>query len=302
MFCCCSKIFKQSQIKSDTSPALRSSQNYTLNIEAPSVVSNQSPNPRTDSQLETLTDTSSFPCSIDPAVTVVPQYPLYFPSRDSLVPSSELVNTESKNFESILDLEADVDWEVKVEKSNVIIMVRTGSKNHPELPMMKAFFDFEIDVEPQLVYDVIYDPDIRKKWDNSLAEYNLIQKQNDVIQYYMHNKAPWPFDDRDFVETRFLRNRCNGDLEVYFRASVSEQYSETHEKIVRGETILGGQIFRRRISPNTGKMSLIVTTIVQADIKGEVPKKLLRVTFPATVLSWFRSVKKQVDIRAKLIE
>ena len=302
MFCCCSKIFKQSKLNANTSQVLQSSENYTLNIEAPSLVSNQSPNPRTDSQLETLTDTSSFPYSLEPAITLVPQYPLYFPSRDCLVPSSELVNAESKNFESILDLEADVDWEVKVEKSNAIIMVRTGSKTHPKIPMMKAFFDFEADVEPGLVYDVIYDPEIRKKWDSSLAEYNLIQNQNDMIQYYMHNKAPWPFDDRDFVETRFLRTRSNGDLEVYFRASISEQYSEAQEKVVRGETILGGQIFRRRISPNTGKMSLIVTTIVQADIKGEVPKKLLRVTFPATVLSWFKSVKKQVDIRSKLIE
>jgi hypothetical protein len=223
--------------------------------------------------------------------------PLYLPSKDSFEASSSSVISEFLNFESILELEADTDWEVKVEKPNAYIMIRTGTPSHPNIPIMKAFFDLELEVDPQLAYSVIYDPQIRKKWDRTLAEYEILRNEGDLIQYYMRNTAPWPFDDRDFVETRYIRKRNNGDLEVYFRASFNENFQNPPEKTVRGEVVLGGQIFRGRVSPNTGKNSLIITTIVQADLKGEVPKKLLKVSLPASVFSWFRSVKKQVEVK-----
>ena len=100
----------------------------------------------------------------------------------------------------------------------------------------------------------------------------------------MLNKAPWPFKDRDFTETRYIRKRINGDIEIYFSASEHQDYPEIKDKAIRGETIIGGQFFRKRISPITGLPTLIVTSICQADMKGVVPKKALKVTLPSSVL------------------
>ena len=113
----------------------------------------------------------------------------------------------------------------------------------------------------------------------------------------MHNKAPWPFTDRDFVETRFVRKRDNGDIEIYFRSSCNQDFPESSYGVIRGETILGAQIFRKKVSSVTGKVTLFVTTICQADMKGEIPKKALGITLPFSVLKWFNSVKKQLNVR-----
>ena len=216
------------------------------------------------------------------------------------MPSSDLVSSNYSNFETILDLEADPDWELKQEKHFAYIMIRSGSTDHPNTSMMKAFFDLELDVEPELLYDILYDPTARKKWDSSIGDYKIInQIRDDAVQYYMLNKAPWPFADRDFVETRYIRRRNNGDMEIFYQASESEEFLESGNKVIRGQTIFGGQIFRKRISPNTGKPSLLITTICQADLKGEIPKKLLKITLPSSMLKWFRAIKKQLELAIK---
>jgi hypothetical protein len=223
--------------------------------------------------------------------------PLFFPSRDPLAACSDLVQSESSNFDLLLDLESESDWEVKLEHTNAYVMLKSGNELHKEVPLMKAFFDLEMEVEPETVYNVIYEPESRRKWDKTIETYTEIDKARpDVIQYYMHNKAPWPFADRDFVETRFIRRRTNGDIEIYFTASENERYPVKGDKVVRGDTIIGGQIYRKRISPSTGKMSLMITSIFQADLKGEIPKKLLKVTLPSSVFKWFKTVRRQVQI------
>ena len=252
------------------------------------------------SQPETATDTSSLPFQADASRFSSNTCPLFFPTRDPLSPSSDLVSSNNSNFETILDLESDPDWELKQDKPFAYIMIRSGSPDYPNIPMMKAFFDLELDVEPELLHDILYDPKSRKKWDTSIGEYKVIDKiRDDVVQYYMLNKAPWPFTDRDFVETRYVRRRNNGDMEIFYRASESEEFVESGDKVIRGQTIFGGQIFRKRISPNSGKPSLLITTICQADLKGEIPKKLLKITLPSSMLKWFRSIKKQLELALK---
>ena len=225
-------------------------------------------------------------------------FQLYLPSKERFAPYSDLVAGQFESFEMLFSLESSTDWEVKVDKPFACIMIRAGTSSHPDIPLMKAFFDMEMNVEPEEMYNIIYNPEMRKKWDTSIAAYQIInQVSDDVIQYYMLNKAPWPFKDRDFTEIRYIRRRVNGDIEIYFTGRAHQEYPEPKEKTIRGETIIGGQIFRKRISQTTGKPTLLVTTICQADMRGEVPKKALKVTLPSSVLKWYRSVKKQLQLR-----
>lgn len=299
MFGCCACLLKGSKNRSNSSVARTASDRYTLGIENPSqTISVQSSRPQTDSQTDNLTDSSSLPLSSARPRTQC-EIPLYLPSTSPILPTSNQVSSNYSIFDAILELESDPDWDLKLEKPFAYVFVRTGTKTHPDIPLMKAFFDLELNIDPEQVYEIIYNPEIRKKWDLSLGEYTERRIEEGLIQYYMLNKAPWPFADRDFVETRYIRKRENGDLEVCFSASINEIYPEIKEKAVRAEVIIGGQIFRKRVSPNTGLTSLIITTIVQADLKGEIPKNMLKVTLPASVFKWFRSVKKQVEIALK---
>lgn len=295
MLGCCKCFVKGNKEKVRNSVERTVSEHYTLGIEnASCTISVQSSKPQTDSQLDNLTDSSSLPLPPDRSRPRC-EIPLYIPSSSPILPVPQQVSDNFSIFDSILDLESDPDWDLKLEKPFAYIMVRSGTKTHPQVPLMKAFFDLELNVEPDLVYNILYNPEIRKKWDSSLGEYTEFNKQEGVIQYYMLNKAPWPFADRDFVETRYIRKRENGDLEVCFSATTHEDFPELKENAVRAEVIIGGQIFRKRVSPNTGQVSLIISTIVQADLKGEIPKKMMKITLPVSVFNWFKSVKKQVE-------
>lgn len=301
MFSCCIN-FKKNKRKDSDAISIKNipTQHYTHQIsedsQEPSLSAEIDSNPKSETEIEYSTDSSSEPLSNEAPQDLPTYCPLYFPSRDDLSPASDLVTSESSKFELLLNLESESDWEVKLEQSNAFIMIKSSDEGQKEVPIMKAFLDLEMEVDPEIVYKVVYEPETRKKWDKSIEIYTEIEKiREDVIQYYMHNKAPWPLTDRDFIETRFIRKRINGDLEIYFTASENESYPDKGSKVIRGETIIGGQIYRKRISPSTGKMSLMITSIFQADLKGEIPKKVLKVTLPSSVLKWFKTVKRQVE-------
>jgi START domain len=301
--CCCFcllKSSKNSQVDDEAAIKRTTSDHYQVSIPNQSKNSSKlsvSSKIETETHTENKTDSSSFPI-INEQKILENYINLYLPSQDDLRPCSELVLAQSYKFEMLLELEASTEWKVNVDKPFACIMTRTGTSENPNVPLMKAFLDLEIDAEPEDVYDVMYNPDTRKKWDTGIVAYNEISRlADDVIQYYMLNKAPWPFKSRDFVETRYIRRRINDDMEIYFTGSANEEYPEHKEKAVRGRTMIGGQIFRKRISPINGKPTLMVTTICQADMKGNVPSKILEITLPDSILKWYRSIKKQVQIK-----
>lgn len=306
--CFCFGKNKKNSVDDEVSLRKNSSDHYQVLIqdsEKKSLKTEDGEYKDTDVQVENATDVSSNPLLSEHKHSL--HYSshsnfvnLYFPSREPFLPCSELVSSQFANFEMLFELEASTDWEVKTEKHFACIMVRGGTASHSDIPLMKAFFDMEMDIEPEDMYDVIYNPEVRKKWDGSIGAYNIINSvSDDVVHYYMLNKAPWPFKDRDFTEIRYIRRRANGDMEIYFTGLSHQDFPEVREKAIRGETIIGGQVFRKRISPITGERTLMVTTICQADLRGEVPKKALKVTLPSSVLKWYRNVKKQLHLRVK---
>ncbi|OMJ72103.1 hypothetical protein SteCoe_29530 [Stentor coeruleus] len=306
MSACCF-CFSKSRDPQTTGPLIKRDpeDHYLLFIQDPELKftrkSLDSTKPGLETPLESLPDTSSLQVkqSVESIHSVQSNISLlYFPSNDGFLPCSDIVASKFSSFDKILDLEASSDWEIKIEKPFSCIMLKIGTLSHPEIPLLKGFFDMELNADPEDLYKVLYSPDIRKKWDVNIEQFfEITNKSQDVVEYYMHNKAPWPFADRDFVESRFIRKRINGDIEILFMSLELKDYPENKDKAIRGETIIGGQIFRKRISPVTGKPSLYVTTICQADMKGEIPKKLLQITLPSSFLKWYRTVKKQTQIR-----
>jgi hypothetical protein len=60
----------------------------------------------------------------------------------------------------------------------------------------------------------------------------------------MQNKAPWPLQNRDFVERHIIRNVENGGIQVYSQA-IQDTTFPSVKNVVRGETIFGGLVIRQ---------------------------------------------------------
>mmetsp|Transcript_16388 Transcript_16388/g.29629 ORF Transcript_16388/g.29629 Transcript_16388/m.29629 type:complete len:402 (-) Transcript_16388:287-1492(-) len=219
------------------------------------------------------------------------------PESEYLETSQHVIDNFDK-FEYLLSLEREVSgWSLKINKPYAQVGLKQGSLFNQELPVVRAVFDMEMDLKPQDLYYVLYDVNTRLGWDSgSVVEYAEFEKlSHDCILYYMQNKAPWPFSNRDFVERRLLRTRRNGDLEIYYSAISHSAYPERN-KIERGMTIVGGQIFRRKQNAN-GSYTLMVTVISQADMKGKIPAKALQETLPSSLEKWYKTVRAAVIAR-----
>ena len=166
------------------------------------------------------------------------------------------------------------------------------------LDLFISYAYLELDSTGEGLYRLLYDVQVRTKWDSQVvAAFEVIENlAPDVVHYYMRNKAPWPFSDREFVEKRYTRRRDNGDIEIVYSDAPHPSYQEPDgsKKLERGRTIFGGQIFRRRVSLDTGEPTLLVTLVSQADMNGAVPAKIIKQTLPTSLFKWYRSIKTQL--------
>ena len=139
-------------------------------------------------------------------------------------PWSEDVERFLPRFTQVLAMEHETEgWTVKVNKPTAKIAVKLvtamqAPSPRGELPIVRAYLDFELPCSPDDLYSILYDVELRKQWDSdSILEYVEFERPfPDSILYYMVNKVPWPFANRDFVERRLIRRTLEGDIEIVF--------------------------------------------------------------------------------------
>jgi hypothetical protein len=222
------------------------------------------------------------------------QFLSMFRTESALLPSSVEVQSIEGDIGYILKIEQDVNsWTLKTEKPFIRIYLRNSTDFNAELPVVMTMVNLEIDADPERLLEIMYDPDKRKKWDKqSVIEFVELERPNeDVLIYYMANKAPWPFSDRDFIEKRYIRRRSNGDIEIFSRHTNYENLPEISKKCERGKTIISGQIIRRRIDPLTSAPTILFTLINQSDMGGKIPPKILSDTLPASMVKWCKTIQ-----------
>lgn len=225
-------------------------------------------------------------------------YVCMFKTEGEALPMSAEGNKNLDLFNYLEKLETDFsEWKLKTNKSFVRIFLRFGTECHPDLPAAMAFCNLELDVNPEDFAYALFDIEARKKWDkSSVMEYlELGKPATDVTNYYMLNKAPWPFSDRYFIEERIMRYRSNGDIEVLYKDLEIDYLPQGAAKAEKAKTIIGGQIIRRRIDPVTNKPTLLITFINQTDMGGKIPPKALSTTLPSSLIKWYRTIKKVME-------
>lgn len=203
------------------------------------------------------------------------------------VDKSGLVQERESEFKRLLDMEAEENWELKMEKDFLKVFIKMDE----EVPIVKALFNMKVDADPQVLYDLLYNVNARTAWDSSVLDYQeLSQLDKDTVVYYMLNKAPWPFNNRDFVEVRYTRRAVNGDIEIFYKETEWDHSGTPGAE--RGRTLFAGQVFRR-ISTPQGK-TLLVTLISQAVFSSKIPPKALKETLPLSLLNWYKTVRKEL--------
>eukprot|EP01016_Furgasonia_blochmanni_P047660 TRINITY_DN7025_c0_g1_i3.p2 TRINITY_DN7025_c0_g1~~TRINITY_DN7025_c0_g1_i3.p2 ORF type:complete len:178 (-),score=42.31 TRINITY_DN7025_c0_g1_i3:191-724(-) len=154
------------------------------------------------------------------------------------------------------------------------------------------------------LFTLIADETERLKWDKILTTFKVIKsinKNSDVI--YNECKTPQGFSNRDFVQFRYYLNnkrdkevvqqhnlyQTDHDYSMIYVRSVDQCIEIPVKKgVVRGNTLIAGYLIEE--IKNTNKVKL--TTIIQTDIKGSVPKILHNSLSSEIPIKWLRELEK----------
>ncbi|XP_014273438.1 START domain-containing protein 10 [Halyomorpha halys] len=108
---------------------------------------------------------------------------------------------EDSDFSSLKDLlDCHTDWKLDYNKGP--IKVWTKGLHNTNFKMIKVLANFP-EISPEIMYDVLHDPEYRKIWDQHMIESHdigILNPNNDVGYYSM--SCPSPLANRDFVLQR----------------------------------------------------------------------------------------------------
>lgn len=127
-----------------------------------------------------------------------------------------------------------------------------------------------------VTFDAMCDLDRRSDWDPMCVEARVLEEvkalPGTTVQY-IRTKAVWPTASRDTVVLGTIKELEDGRL---FMVNASVEHpsmpERVKEKIVRMETAVAGHI----ITPEEGFLSCRLVQVLDADLKGWIPDKVIQ--------------------------
>lgn len=176
----------------------------------------------------------------------------------------EVQTASSKALDRLLDLEA---WDVKewteVHISKFIQVYKKKEEGSPVI-MIKAYTQLE-NIPPEKVFRLIYDLDVRCKWDTTLHNLRIFGKINENTDHmYSLFKAPIGASNRDFCQRRTKSLGYKGTSFIIHFESVEHSECPPVKGNVRAHTYISGYIIR---PSKTQIGSTEMTVLTQTDIK-----------------------------------
>ncbi|KAF9389973.1 START domain-containing protein 10 [Podila verticillata] len=209
----------------------------------------------------------------------------------SLPPSlfaKELEAMEKKFFDYYNNTEI---WEKAYEQTSPSLIQVYQFKGRPMCYKIIAVMDNTAAV----VFDTLCDLDARSSWDPMCVEARVVEKVSNppgTTVQYIRTKAVWPTASRDTVVLGTVRDLGDGRL---FTVNSSIEHEATpervKEKIVRMETAVAGHIITSE-SDAPNKCRLV--QILDADLKGWIPEKVIQMVSTKAVPDGMRNVNKLV--------
>jgi hypothetical protein len=180
------------------------------------------------------------------------------------VGESEAQVASSKGLDRLLELEA---WDVKdwteVHISKWIQVYKKKEEGSPVI-LIKAYTQLE-NIPPEKVFRLIYDLDVRNKWDTTLHNLKVFGKINENTDHmYSLFKAPFGASNRDFCQKRTKSMGYKGTAFIIHFESVEHHECPPIKGNVRAHTFISGYIIR---SSQKHIGSTEMTILTQTDIK-----------------------------------
>eukprot|EP00118_Oscarella_pearsei_P024729 m.306675 g.306675 ORF g.306675 m.306675 type:complete len:250 (+) comp41478_c0_seq1:30-779(+) len=177
---------------------------------------------------------------------------------------SEAHPATEEEFAYFLRLADSDDGYVEQYVKNGIQVLSKPMENSP-IKMLKVRYEFE--QEPELLYDVLHDPDYRREWDEHMIDGFEICTLNatDDIGYYSV-KLPFPIKNRDFVNQRSWRVNDERSEFIIFNHSVTHKDQPEKSQFIRSVSYITGYLLRKHENGGTS-----FTYITQSDPKGWFP-------------------------------
>ncbi|GJJ71779.1 hypothetical protein EMPS_04136 [Entomortierella parvispora] len=144
-----------------------------------------------------------------------------------------------------------------------------------------------------VTFDAMCDLDRRSDWDPMCVEARVLEDvkalPGTTVQY-VRTKAVWPTASRDTVVLGTIKELQDGRL---FMVNASVEHpsmpERVKEKIVRMETAVAGHIITPE-DPANGSMSCSLIQVLDADLKGWIPDKVIQMVSTKAVPDGLRAI------------
>lgn len=222
------------------------------------------------------------------------------PKKETTIKKEEILPKpqakHSKILQNLLDVKSLPTSQFKtiMSKKNISIY----KKIDPKDPIILVKSITTIPHAPIHVFNLLYNLNLRKKWDKILSKWSIkkkIDKNTDIVYSYI--KAPFIVTDREFLQKRvfykniFIENQ-KFDFIIAFGNFFSEEFP-VGKNVIRADTKVSGYVIRE-VLVGEGKGTEL-TMISKTDIKGLIPKSLVNHHAKKKPVSWAMSFEKTLD-------
>jgi len=174
------------------------------------------------------------------------------------------------NFKELLD--CHTGWKLDYNKTTTKVWTKTLPNTNFKMVKVLATF---VEIPPDIMYDVLHDPEYRKVWDQHMIESHdigYLNPNNDVGYYSM--SCPSPLANRDFVLQRSWLDL--GEEKYILNHSVYHINYPPRKGFIRATSHLTGFLVRDN---KCGGGGCILGYVSQTDPQGTLPPWLVnRVT------------------------
>ena len=182
------------------------------------------------------------------------------------------------------------------DKDNLIIEINSeGTDINNKFNLIKISYKqkkeiFKDNADIQTLFDFLYIPDLRLKWDKLLKNLEILDGKNES-NYVLNSLAKSPtflMSERDCIEKKFIFKNKEGNIIYAISSSVPDNLFEMKKDVVR---IINYINYYKLVDEGDyfGFYSLN-----QTDFKMPIPQFLINVTLPTTTKSWQTSLEKFV--------
>ena len=194
------------------------------------------------------------------------------------------------------EIKQNMSYTNLVNKNGFDIYIKeSGSIFNSECPMIKMIYKIQKsvfknkDINVKVIDKYMNEPEKRLKWDNSIREYKIIERQNnEVYLLYYVCKSPMLFvSERDVVDKRF--DFYVDGIYYDFSSSVKDDLKPIDEDIVR----MTDYCSVCKIYEENDQFNII--SITQVDTKYKMPIAMMKVQLPIKYKEWYDSLVNAIN-------